>query len=89
MKSKRERDLSGIWAVTWRSLIYMPAGIAVFFLLLCLVVVVLAPPFVGVECLCWGLWRQGIALFALSFLEIWVWRRFRVHRLFQSPSSIL
>jgi hypothetical protein len=89
MKTKKETALTGIWAVTWRSFVYMPLGFLVFFLLLCAVIAVLFPPILGIGCLFLGFWWQGIALFAFWFLVLWAWRYFRVGCFFESPPSVL
>jgi len=85
MKTKKEGALSGVWAVAWRSFVYMPLGFAVFFLLLCLVFAAIIPPIIGAECLLMGFWWQGAALFAFWFLVIWAWRCFRIGRFFERP----
>jgi hypothetical protein len=89
MKTDGKWALSGVWAVTWRSFVYMPVGFSVFFLLLCLVIAMLFPPIIGTVCLFLGLWWQGIALFVFWFVVTWAWRYFRVRRFFVSPPSLL
>lgn len=64
-------DLSGIWAVTWRSVVFLPVMLATFVLFVSSVVLLLFPLFFGVVCLLCRLWWQGIGALTLWALGIW------------------
>lgn len=83
MKTKQDTTLTGIWAIFWRSFVYMPLGLAVFLLLVGVIVALIFPPIIGAMCLCYGLWWQGIAAFAVWSLVIVAWRYFRLARFFE------
>jgi hypothetical protein len=89
MKPKHDTDVFGIWSVAWRAFVFVPVGLAAFLLLIGLFATVLVPPVIGATCLIYGMWWQGMAAFALWSLVIWVWRRFRLVRFFESPPSLL
>jgi len=89
MKPKRDSDFLGIWSLAWRSFVFLPVSLTAFLLLVCLFVTLLFPPVIGVTCLIYGLWWQGIAAFAVWALVIWGWRRFHLVRFFESPPSVL
>lgn len=89
MKTKSDSAFSGVWAVAWRSFLYLPVGLAAFLLLVGLIAALLFPPVIGAACLFYGLWWQGIAAIAVWALIIWAWRRLRLHRFFEAPPSLL
>jgi hypothetical protein len=77
-----QSPLSGVWAVTWRAVVYTPVGLAVFLFLLCIVVAAIFPPIIATECLFSGFWWQGVGLFVFWLLVLWAWRRFHLGNLF-------
>ena len=89
MKTKRGTALCGVWAVTWRSLVHLPLGLAVFGLLLCLIIGVIFLFIVGGVYLFYGFWWQSIMAFTGSGVIFWAWRKFHLNRFFESPPSLL
>jgi hypothetical protein len=82
VKTKNETALTGLWALLWRSVVYVPLGFAVCVLLVCIIAALVFPPIIGAMFLCHGLWWQGVAAFAGWVLPITVWRYFHLGRFF-------
>ena len=89
MKTDHHSDFGGVWALTWRVIVYAPlmAATAVLLILL-LVALVLSPVLAGIF-LFFGLWWQGFCALVFWLLIVGVWRRFRLHRLYALPPSYL
>lgn len=79
----------GVWAVTWRCIVFAPLGMIVSATLLCVPIAAIFPPVIGAVCLFYDLWWQGIAAFTVWSLLIVAWRSFRLGRLFTGPDSYL
>ncbi len=89
MKLEHRRDIRGIWALAWRSVVLLPVMLATFFLLVLLFVAVALPPVFAGIFLFAGLWWLGVASIAAWVCVLWAWRRFRLVRLFESSPSFL
>ena len=79
----------GLWAVAWRSIVFLPMMLGMFLLLLAHFSGFLLLPLVGGACIWDGRWPYGVASFSLWFLLLWSWRHFRLREHFQSPPSLL
>jgi len=89
IKQHNDSAARGIWAVAWRSLVYLPMMLGMFVLLLVHVCGLFLLPFIVGTYLWFGLWRQGLIALAVWLLLCWSWRHFRLSEHFQSPPSTL
>ena len=87
MKTKQSGLLSGVWAVTWRSFVYMPLAWAAFFVLLFFGVGIFILPVIGTMFLIVGLRWDGAICFGAWILVVWAWRYFRVRRLLSGADA--
>jgi hypothetical protein len=85
MKTKQSAGLSGVWAVTWRSFVYMPLAVALFMVLLCLFMAIFVAPILGIMFLVCGLRWPGATSIGVFLIAVWSWRYFRVGRLLSGP----
>ena len=76
-------DCRGLLAVAWRSVVFLPAMLGAFALLLVTVSGLFLLPFVGGACFWFGLWGYGLASFGAWLVLLWSWRRFRLHEHFR------
>ena len=89
MEKKTTSDWKGFWALLWRSLVFFPYMLAVFIGVGSIWLSRFVLPLCGAAFLYlqdW--WNAGIAL-ALWLLAIWSYRRFRLARFYEAPSSFL
>jgi len=86
---QQQSALRALWAITWRSTVFIPV-ILVFgtFLLAVALSVVVLPFFVAVYAY-WHLWQRALAYFAAWIVIYCVWRGFRLRRFFEWPPSFL
>jgi len=89
VKTKKDTALSGLWAVTWRSLFLTPVGVLAFVFLMCPIIAMIFLPIFGGVCFFYGLWWQGIIAVIVWVVVIWAWRHFRLSRFFKGSSSLL
>lgn len=82
-------SVSGVWSLTWRSIVYLPLGLAIFLLLACLVLALLTLPLLAVVLLLHGLLGPAFGALTLWAVLLWAWRRFRLRSFFQAPPSFL
>lgn len=81
--------LQGIWAISWRSVVFLPLMLCVAVLLLGLALSLITLPFLGVVYVYFGLWKYAIVSFVTWVLLIYVYRRFNISRCFERPPSYL
>jgi uncharacterized BrkB/YihY/UPF0761 family membrane protein len=89
MKKHRDSDSRAIWAVAWRSFVFLPFTLLFSLLLLSLVLILLALPIIAAGYLFDGSWRLGAGIFAIWAALMWCYRYFRIGRFFESPPSLL
>jgi hypothetical protein len=89
MKQDPQSAWRGLWAVAWRSIVFLPMMVGVFLLLLVHIIGLFYLPFIGGVWICYGLWQHGLVAFAVWLLLLFSWRPFRLHKHFQSPPSVL
>ena len=89
MNTRRHAEWNGLWALPWRSLVFIPYMIVVFVCIggVCLSRWVL--PFYGAILLYVEAWWQASVAFALWMFVVWVYRRFHLRRFLETPSSLL
>jgi hypothetical protein len=88
MKLQLQPDLRGLWALTWRSVAFLPLMLGVFVLLLVRALGLFLLPFLGASYFWFGLWRYGFVTFSVWLFVLWSWRHFRLGGHFRNPSSV-
>jgi hypothetical protein len=88
-QTDQHSSVQGIWAITWRSVVYLPAMLGMFLFLLLLATALVALPFFGALFVACGFWWQGIAAFLSWVALVAAWRRFCIGRFFEAPPSLL
>jgi hypothetical protein len=78
MKPECQSAAKGLWAVAWRSIVFLPVMLGMFLFLLVHVAGLFMLPFLGTTWLWFGLWQKGFASFAVWLLLLWSWRHFRL-----------
>lgn len=89
MSTEQKPSLGGVWALTWRSILFLPAMLFAFILLLALAVSLFALPLFGGVCIYFGLHLQGLASLAIWLVLLWAWRRFNLRQFYEGPPSYL
>ena len=89
MSPESQAGLRGLWAVTWRSVVYLPFIFVVFLVLMAVLVGLWCLPVAGALYLWFGSWWHAIASFAAWSVLVWLWRRLRLRTLFEPPPSVL
>jgi hypothetical protein len=89
MNTRRHAEWNGVWALLWRSLVFVPYMLVAF---VCIGGVWFSRwvlPFYGAILFYAEAWWQASAAFALWVLVVWVYRRFHLHRFLEPPPSLL
>ena len=86
---EKQSDLRPLWAITWRSIVFIPFVLAfgIFLVALALSLIVL-PVFAAVYAY-HHLWNHALAYFAAWLVLCGLWRAFRLSRFFEWPPSVL
>jgi len=89
MNTRRHAEWKGLWAILWRSMVFLPYMLMVF---VCIGGVWLSRwvlPCYAAFLLYLQEWWQAAVAFALWLFVFWAYRRFRLHRFFEAPPSLL
>jgi hypothetical protein len=90
MKMKTDSaDWRGLWAVTWRSLLFLPAALAAFVGLALLACAMLFTPLIAWAFFYLGRPGSGLGMLFFWLALLWAWRHFRLGRLYEAPPSLL
>ncbi len=86
---ERQSDLRPLWAITWRSIVFIPF-VLVFGIFLVAVALsrVVLPLFAAVYAY-HHLWQHVLGYFAAWLALYYIWRVFRLGRFFEWPPSVL
>lgn len=87
--SRNSKDLKGVCAVLWRSFVYLPYMLFIFLSVGGVWLSRWLFPIYAALCLYFQEWWQASVSVALWLLAVWVYRRFRLARFFESPPSLL
>ena len=71
-----------MWALTWRSIVFLPAMLLVFVLQLALGACLLELPLVGAFYIYDGERQEGMVTLAVWLMLLWAWWRFKLWRLY-------
>ena len=89
MEPEQHSDFGGIWALAWRSVVYLPLMLAASILLILLLGALTLPPILSGIFLFFGLWWQGLSVLVFWLFIVGAWRRFRLRRFYELPTSFL
>lgn len=78
-----------IWALTWRSVVFLPLMLLVSGGVLMLWLGRFVLPFYGALFLYLREWGTAAGVFGLWILLLWVYRRFRISGFLEPPPSLL
>jgi hypothetical protein len=88
MSKREESSLKGLWAVAWRSVVYLPMMIAMFLLFLAHILGLVLLPLFAVICVRWpASWGYAVVASASWLVVLWSWRHFRLGEHFNTPWS--
>ena len=89
MKPDHHSDFSGVWALTWRVIVYAPLMLAASVLLILLLVTLVLPPILAGIFLFFGLWWQGLSTLVFWLFIVGAWHHFRLSRFYELGTSFL
>ena len=89
MRTKHAAALAGFWAVLWRSLVFMPYMLLIFFVIGGIWFIRWFLPFAAALFLLCGQWREAAFAAVGWAIAVVVYRRFKLGRFFEEPPSLL
>jgi hypothetical protein len=89
MNSGNHSAAQGLWAVSWRAMVYLPLMLASFGFFLAHFAGLLVLPWVALTSIYCGLWRQAVGAAGCWLIIVWSWRRFRLSENLKDPPSLL
>jgi hypothetical protein len=89
MNTQRDSGIKGLWAILWRSIIFLPYMLLIFVSIGGIWLSRWLLPVCGAVLLYDHDWRAAGIVFALWLVLFWAYRHFRLCRYLESPSSLL
>ncbi len=86
---EKQSDLRPLWAITWRSIVFIPFMLVFGTFLVAVPLSLVVLPFFVAAYVYQHLWQHAVAYSAAWLLLFCIWRVFRLRRFFESPPSVL
>jgi TRAP-type C4-dicarboxylate transport system permease large subunit len=89
MNKTSRSDFRGAWALLWRSLVFIPYMLLVFILVGGIWLSRWVLPLYAAVWVYVDEWYMAAGILAAWLLSVWAYRRFRLHRFYATPRSLL
>jgi hypothetical protein len=89
MNKTSRSDFRGAWALLWRSLVFIPYMLLVFILVGGIWLSRWVLPLYAAVWVYVDEWYMAAGILAAWLLSVWAYRRFRLHRFYETPRSLL
>jgi hypothetical protein len=85
MRANDEPAVRGLWALAWRSVVYLPLMLATFVVLLAHTAALVVLPVFTFAFARSAFWTFAVGSLLLWLLALWSWKRFRLWEQFHTP----
>ncbi len=89
MTTRKQSDLAACWGLFWRCFVYLPYMLAVFIVVGGIAILRWVLPLCALLRVLTGEFWPVAPTLAVWLACVWIYRRFRIARFFESPPSLL
>jgi len=86
---EKQSDLRPLWAITWRSIVFIPFVLVFGIFLVAVALSLVVFPFFVATYAYHHLWQHAVGYFAAWLVLCCIWRAFHLSRFFEWPPSVL